>query len=162
MKTWQAADTIVYENILKMWTRKWGRASNYIWVINDEIFPQLAKMNIAVGTGGAPVFTPGSANGTDGASMAPLNRLMSLPILEIEQASAIGDVGDINLVDMSQYRVAEKGGIQSAMSIHVQFIYDETVFRWVTRIDGQPKWNSPLTRYKGANTKSPFVTLAAR
>jgi HK97 family phage major capsid protein len=156
-ETGQAADSIVYENVLKMWTRKWGPSTNYIWVVNDEIFPQLAQMNLAIGTGGAPVYLPANQ-----AAGAPFNTLMGLPIIEVEQASALGDVGDINLVDMSQYRIAEKGGIQSAMSIHVQFIYDETVFRWVTRIDGQPLWNSALTRYKGANTKSPFVTLAER
>jgi HK97 family phage major capsid protein len=153
----QAADTIVYQNILKMWTRKWGPSGRYIWVVNDEIFPQLAQMNLAVGTGGAPVYLPANQ-----AAGAPFNTLMGLPIVDIEQASALGDVGDINLVDMSQYIAAEKGGVQAAMSIHVQFLYDETVFRWVYRIDGQPSWNAPLTRFKGANTKSPFVTLAAR
>jgi len=156
-ETGQEADTITYNNILDMWTRKWGPGSRYAWVVNDEIFPQLAKMNIAVGTGGAPVYLPANA-----AAGAPENTLMGRPIIEIEQASALGDVGDINLVDMSQYIVAEKGGVQAAMSIHVQFLYDEVVFRWVYRIDGQPSWNAPLTRFKGANTKSPFVTLIAR
>jgi HK97 family phage major capsid protein len=153
----QAAATIVYENILKMWTRKWGPGSRYVWLVNSEIFPQLAQMNLAVGTGGAPVFLPAG-----GASVAPYSTLMGLPIIEIEQAAALGTVGDIMLVDLSQYIVAEKGGVQAAMSIHVNFTNDETVFRWVTRIDGQSIWNAPLTPFKGSATKSPFVALATR
>lgn len=156
-ETGQAADTVVFENILKMWTRKWGSGSNYAWIINDEIIPQLAVMNVAVGTGGVPVFLPAG-----GAAQAPFSTLFGRPIIEIEQASAIGDAGDIMLADMSQYLVAEKGGVQFAMSIHVQFVNDELVLRWIIRIDGQPTWNAALTRYKGANTKSPFVVLAAR
>ena len=63
---------------------------------------------------------------------------------------------------MSQYYLATKGGIQAAQSIHVRFIYDESVFRFVYRIDGQPAWSSALTPFKGSNTVSPFVGLAAR
>jgi hypothetical protein len=56
-----------------------------------------------------------------------------------------------------------KGGVESASSIHVKFVYDESVFRFVYRIDGQPSINTPLTPYKGtASSISPFVTLAAR
>ena len=83
-------------------------------------------------------------------------------MLEIEQCSALGDVGDIILADLSQYLTIEKGGLQSASSIHVQFVTDETAYRFVVRNNGQPIWNSALTPYKGANDLSPFVTLAER
>lgn len=156
-ETGQTADTLVYENILKMDARKWGPSSRYIWIINQEVYPQLGQMNLAVGTGGAPVYLP---NG--GASEADFSRLANKPVLEIEQASALGDLGDIILADMSQYRLIDKGGVQSAMSIHVEFVADEVVYRWITRIDGQPLWNSALTPYKGSATRSPFITLAAR
>ena len=55
----------------------------------------------------------------------------------------------------------EKGGIESASSIHVQFLTDETTFRFVYRFDGGPMWSSTLTPFKGSNTQSPFVVLAA-
>jgi len=50
------------------------------------------------------------------------------------------------------------------MSIHVKFDYDESVFRFVLRVDGQPVRASALTPYKGGSgaTLSHFVTLAAR
>jgi hypothetical protein len=50
------------------------------------------------------------------------------------------------------------------MSIHVRFEYDESVFRFVLRIDGQPVRASVLTPYKGGATatQSHFVALAER
>jgi len=65
-------------------------------------------------------------------------------------------------VALSEYQMIEKGGVQAASSIHVRFVYDESVFRFVYRVDGQPKWNLPLTPYQSANTLSPFVVLEAR
>ena len=47
-------------------------------------------------------------------------------------------------------------------SIHVRFLYDENVFRFIYRCDGQPIWNKALTPYKGSSTVSPYVTLAKR
>jgi len=97
-----------------------------------------------------------------GMSATPYGTLFGRPMLPIEQASTVGTVGDLILADMSQYVVAEKGGMQSASSLHVRFLYDEAVFRFTLRIDGQPMWSAPLTPSQGSNTLSPFVTLATR
>jgi len=154
----QDADTIVTENIIKMWSRMYGRSrQNAVWLINQDIEPQLYTMSLAVGTGGIPVYMP--ANGLSG---QPYGTLFARPVLPIEQCSTLGDKGDIILADFSQYLLIDKGAMQSATSIHVKFVYDETAFRFVYRIDGQPTWNSALTPYKGSNTLSPFVTLAER
>ncbi len=65
---------------------------------------------------------------------------------------------------MNGYVLGEKGGIQSDVSIHVRFIYDESVFRFVLRLDGQPVRASALTPYKGGATvtQSHFIALEAR
>lgn len=156
-ETGQAADTITYENTVKMFARFWGSDANAIWIGNRDIYPQLAVMNLAVGTGGAPVWIP--ANGAAG---SPMNTLHGYPLVYIEQAATLGDVGDLILCDWKQYFLAGKGGVQAAMSVHVEFVDDEVVFRWIHRIDGQPAWNSVLTPFKGSSTRSPFVALAAR
>lgn len=157
-ETGQAAATIVYENTVKMVARFWGSDANAIWVANRDIFPQLAVMNLAVGTGGAPVWIP--ANGAAG---RPLNILHGYPLVYVEQAATLGTAGDLILCDWSQYRLADKGGVQAAMSVHVEFVDDEIVYRWIYRVDGQPAWNAALTPYKGTNnTRSPFVALAVR
>jgi HK97 family phage major capsid protein len=159
-ETSQLADTIVTQNIFNMWSRCYGRSrANAVWFINQEIEPQLFAMTLAVGTGGIPVYLP-----ANGLSSSPYGTLMGRPVVPIEQASALGDVGDISLLDLSQYLLIDKGGIKADSSIHVRFIYDESTFRFIYRVDGQPFWNSALTPYKATTGKtlSPFVTLAER
>lgn len=160
-ETGQNADTIVAENIVKMYSRRFASmTSNYAWLYNQSIEPQLLTMSLAVGTGGIPVYMP-----PGGLNDAPYGRLMGLPAIAIEQAAALGDQGDIILANLKDgYIIAEKGGIQADMSIHVRFIYDESVFRFVMRVDGQPTRASALTPYKGGATatQSHFITLAER
>jgi len=154
----QQADTIVWENVVKMYARLFaGSRPNAVWLINQAAEAQLMQMAMSVGTGGVPVYLPAG-----GASQSPYATLFGRPVIAIEQCSALGDVGDIIFGDFNGYIIAEKGGIESAMSIHVKFDYDESVFRFVLRVDGQPVRASSLTPYKGSDALSHFVTLAAR
>ena len=92
----------------------------------------------------------------------PYNTLMGRPVIAIEQCPTLGTVGDIIAADLSQYLGITKGGLQSASSMHVRFLYDEMTFRFVLRVDGQPLWSSALTPFKGSDTQGPFVVLATR
>lgn len=154
-ETGQAADTILFENILKMFARYIGGMG--IWLINRDIVPQLYGMNVAVGTAGVPVYLP--ANGAAG---SPLSTLMGWPVLELEQSPTLGDVGDILLIDPRAYLLARKANVTTAMSIHVNFTNDEVVIRSILRIDGQGIPSSTITPFKGSATRSPFIALAAR
>ncbi len=159
-ETGQAAATVVYENIAKMWSRLFARSQqNAVWLINQNVWPELFGLNLAVGTGGSAVFLP-----PGGLSGSPYSTLMGRPVIPIEQCQTLGTVGDIILADFSGYILATKGGMQTDMSIHVRFIYDEEVFRFVYRADGQPVLASALTPYKGGATatQSHFVGLATR
>jgi len=157
-ETGQAAATIVAENIMKMWSRLWVRSMpKAAWYINQDVYPQLWQLSLVVGTGGTPLYQP-----PGGLSAAPYGTLMGRPVYPVEYAQTLGTTGDILLADMTEYLAIEKGGIQSASSIHVNFVYDETVFRFVYRVDGEPAWNSALTPKNGTNTVSPFVALATR
>lgn len=160
-ETGQPAATVVAENIVKMYSRRFASQSgNYLWLYNQNIEPQLFTMSLAVGTGGIPIYMP-----PGGLSDAPYARLMGLPAIAVEQAATLGTTGDIALVNLQNgYILAEKGGIQSDMSIHVRFIYDESVFRFVLRVDGQPVRASALTPYKGGATatQSHFIVLDTR
>lgn len=169
-ETGQAAATITWANVKKMWARLWaggaganviqgngGSMSGAAWFINQDCMPQLFSMTENVGTGGVPVFLPAS-----GAAGLPYSTLMGRPVIPVEYAATVGTTGDIMLADMSQYVLATKGGIKGAMSIHVQFTTDEVAYRWTLRTDGQPLWNTALTPYKGSATQSPFVKLDTR
>jgi len=157
-ETGQAANTIVYENVLNMWSRLMARSrTNAIWVINQDCEPQLNQMSIAVGTGGVPVYMPAG-----GASASPYSTLFGRPVVPIEHCATVGTTGDIMLCDFSQYKAIDKGGMKSDISMHVRFIYDEQTFRFVYRFDGQPVLGSAITPYKGSNTLSHFVKLDSR
>lgn len=158
-ETGQEADTVVFQNISKMWARMWAPSrGNSVWLINQELETQLDQLALPVGTGGVPAYMP-----PGGLADSPYGRLKGRPVIPIEQAAAIGDAGDIILADFSQYLLADKGGVQAASSMHVNFATDEMVYRFIYRVDGQPTWNAALTPFKGtSSTLSPFVTLGAR
>ena len=147
-------DKITVENLIKMWNRLWSRSrGNAVWYINQELEPYLYTLKI----GDKPVYIPAG-----GLSEKPYGTLFGRPVVPLEQCSAAGEVGDIILADVGQYLLIDKGGVKAASSIHVRFLYDENVFRFIYRVDGQPIWNKPLTPYKGSATVSPFVALARR
>jgi HK97 family phage major capsid protein len=160
-ETGQTAATVVYENIVKMWSRLLPDSqANSVWLINQNVFPQLATMGLAVGTGGSAVYLPPT-----GAAGAPYASLMGRPVIPMEQSESVGTSGDIILGDFGKgYIFIDKGGMAQDMSIHVRFIYDESVFRFVYRCDGQPALAKAITPYKGGSgsTLGHFVKLATR
>jgi HK97 family phage major capsid protein len=157
-ETGQAAATVVYENINKMWSRLWARSrANAVWLINQDVEPALDTMSLAIGTGGVPVYMP-----PGGAADTPYGRLKGRPVIPVEYCQTLGTAGDIILADFSQVIAIEKGGMQADSSIHVRFTTNENTFRFIHRYDAQPVWNSALTPFKGSATKSPFVVLDTR
>lgn len=154
----QADKTIILENLVNMLSRMPMRnRRTAAWFINQEVEPQLYTLSLAVGTGGSSYYMP-----SGGASASPYSSLFGRPVIPIEQCAALGDLGDVIFADFGSYLLAEKGGIKADVSIHVQFIYDESVFRFVLRVDGCPSLASAITPYKGASDLSPFVVLQAR
>lgn len=155
----QAAATIVTQNVLKMFSRLWAPSrKNAAWFINQDVEQQLYSLTLGSGTAVELLYTPAGYknNGTQ------YGMLMGRPVIPIEQAATLGTQGDIILADMNQYLLGQKSGLKADSSIHVQFLTGQQVFRWTLRNDGQPIPKKPLTPYKGANTLSPFVTLATR
>lgn len=156
----QAADTVVTENIVKMWGRMHARArQGAVWFLNQEVETQLLTMTISVGTGGVPAFMPAG-----GVSGLPYSTLFARPIIPIEYCAQLGDAGDIILANLGFYATGIQGGVRSAMSIHLRFDYNESAFRFLFAVDGQSWLASAITPYKATSgqTLSPFVTLAAR
>lgn len=150
----QAADTIVWENLSKMYHRVLDKSKS-VWLAHPDANEQFDFLQFPVGTGGVPVYLPATQQGT-------IDTLRGRAIVESDHCSALGDVGDINFTDLSQYMLAYKGGVDAATSIHVQFLTAENCFRFIFRANGMPKVNKKLTIKNSANQRGPFVTLAAR
>lgn len=166
-QTSQPADTIWMKNIDKMWGRMyapWRR--NAIWLINQDIEPSLAGMAFQAtgassdlpGTSAVPAYLP-----PGGLSNAPYGTLKGRPVVPLEACSAVGDQGDIILVDLNQYWILRKAaGMRTDTSMHLYFDQALTAFRFIFRINGQPMWSSTIARQNGSNTLSWAITLDAR
>lgn len=146
------ASQINSNDISSMWMRRYLGAKDYVWFINPDISVYLDQMTI----GNYPAYMP-----PGGLSGQEYGSLKGRPVIEIEYCPTLGTAGDIMLVAPSQYALISKGGIESASSIHVQFVTDETAFRFIYRVDGEPEWASAVTPFKGSSTVSPFVVLGA-
>lgn len=141
-------------DISAMWARLMPRSkANAKWYINAEVGPQLDAL-FAVGS--TSVLFPYAGYTPEG-----VRTLYGRPVVETEFNAALNTTGDIMLADMSQYLLWEKGGIDMATSMHVEFLTDQEVIRFIYRVDGQSAYASAITPYKGSSTQSPFVVLGS-
>ncbi len=151
----QAATSIVWENIVKMYARMLPASlSRAVWVANGDTFPELATMALSVGTGGAAIWIN---NGVPGPPMTILGR----PLIFTEKAATLGTVGDINLIDFGFYLIGDRQVMSAKSSEHHKFQNDQTAFRIIERVDGRP-WLASAITPKNGSTLSPYVKLATR
>lgn len=152
----QTADTVNAFNVAKMFGRLTSgsaRSQKLRWLINNDVLNQVMTMTL----GNQPIWTPPQA----GFTQAPHGFLLGRPINLTQIAKTLGDLGDIQLVDLAQYVSISKGP-KADQSMHLFFDYGLTAFRLTFRMDGAPWQTAPITPANGSNTLSPFVQLAAR
>jgi HK97 family phage major capsid protein len=152
----QTATTVNVDNVLKMYARMPSRLKvGAVWLIHSDVMTQLPKMVI----GQMPVWVP-----PGGLNNLPYGLLLGKPVIEIEQASQLGAVGDILFVNLNEFVVITKAGegLMADMSMHVRFLNNEITFRFVYRINGQPTARTAITPANGSSTLSAFIALAAR
>lgn len=155
----QATNTLSLSNLTNMQTRLMvGSMARSFWLMNPDLITALTGMTL----GNYPIYLPVGA-GVGGAQVSPYGTLLGRPIVLSEHASAFSSKSDVSLLDMSYYRtITSRGGIRTDTSMHLYFDADATAFRTTFRVDGAPKIAAPITPPKSTNTRSPFVTLAAR
>lgn len=146
--------TIVGADVSTMWQRlSLTSKAKAKWYVNSECAPQLDAL-FAVGS--TAVLFPYAGYTPDG-----VRTLYGRPIVETEFNAALNTTGDIMLADMSEYLLWEKGNVEMASSMHVEFLTDQEVIRFIYRCDGQPAAASPVTPYKGTLTHGPFVVIGS-
>lgn len=153
----QAATSIVWENIVKMYSRmlpmSLGRA---VWIASIDTFPELATMALSVGTGGSAIWLNNGAAG-------PPVTILGRPVIFTEKAPGVlGAQGDISFVDLGYYLVGDRQAMSATSSPHYRYGNDQTSFRIINRVDGQPWLRTAITPENGSATLSPFVQLAVR
>lgn len=162
----QGNDSILHHNINRMYHAMHpdlrGTAK---WYVHPNLAEQLEYIAfndvLALGTGTVqvPIYMP-----PGGLTNAPYGTLRGRPVIPCEFMHDLGQKGDILFANFGQYAslTKEGGGIKSAVSMHVRFLFDEQAFKWTFSIDGQSLWSSPLEDYNGTTKRSPFVTLKSR
>lgn len=160
-ETGQTSGTIVWQNIVKMYSRMLPSSlGSAVWIAGLDTFPQLATMSLSVGTGGSAVWLGGP--GQMGSQSAPLT-ILGRPVIFTEKHPALGSAGDIVFADLSYYLVGDRQTLQADASEHYRFQNDKIALRFTQRLDGRPWIKSAITPANGSTaTLSPFVTLAAR
>lgn len=148
----QDADTVVRQNIAKMWARMIN-PQQAVWLANGDVLPQLMELTT---DNGVPLWYPNY-------QVSPGGMLLGRPVVFTEHAQSLGDVGDLTFVNPNGYEAFRKqNGVSFADSIHLYFDYNIRAFRWIFRIGGQPVLSAPVQPAHGNSTKSHFVALAER
>lgn len=152
----QLADTILWENIVKMYSRMLPQSLNRaVWLVPPNAFPELATMALSVGTGGSAIWLN---NGVSG----PPTSILGRPVIVTEKSPKLGDAGDISFVDFGFYLVGDRQVMSAMSSPHYRFGNDETAYRIIERVDGRPWLNNAITPKNAGDTLSPVVKLAER
>ena len=120
--------------------------SSAAWHIHPSMLPEIVQMSH--GSTSALQF--------DYTQPIPL-RLFGLPIVITEHCDVNGTNGDVFLADWRFYLIGDRQAMSMAASEHTLFSQYRTVFRSVSRLDGQPWMDTPLTLRDGTHKVSPFV-----
>ncbi len=154
----QPANTIVWENIVGMYSRMLPASlGSAVWIANIDPFPQLATRSLSGGTGGSAVWI----NNGGGVGAPPMT-ILGRPVIFTEKVNSLGTQGDIGFYDFSYYLIGDRMAMSMANSPHFKFQNDQTVYRFIERVDGRPWLLSALTPHVSSKTLSPFVELATR
>lgn len=164
----QAAGTVNVQNILKMWNRMPAQCrANAKWYINQDLELQLMQLMMGTDTVatsdsgvtvsfGGPLWLPAGAYGNEN------GKLLGRDVIPLEQAAAVGSVGDITFLDATQYLIVERAGINKQTSMHMYFDTDEVAFKFSWRVGGRPDWMTTITGANSTIARSPYVALAVR
>ena len=126
-----------------------GSWATAVWMMNPNVIGGLSQD-----------ATAGSNTGSilDLSSM----QCLGIPIILTEKCAGAGVTGDVILADWNQYVIGHRS-LEISASRDVPgsygFLTDETFWRVVLRVAGQPVMAAPVTPKLGADTLSAFVVL---
>lgn len=148
----QAVGLVGFVDIANM-MQNFMPSSRGVWVATQSLMSQLIQMN---GPAGNPsyVWQPSARDGVPG-------YLMGMPLLWCEKMPLVGATGDIGLFDFRYYLIGDRQATTIESTKFARWVYDQTSWRVVHRVDGQPWLSAPLTYQDGTTQVSPFVVLGA-
>jgi HK97 family phage major capsid protein len=99
-----------------------------------------------------------------GLSSAPYGTIFGRPCFPTQACPALSTVGDIMLVDFSQYLALLKSGPNPRVDISMHFWFDQdlTAYKTTLRAGGLGWWSVAAEGLDGSSSYSPYVALASR
>ena len=144
-----ANDDITYPDLINMMSQCLD-LSGAVWVATQRA---LATLPLMEGPTGNPRYLWGSAEaGIPGT-------LLGLPLIWSEKLPMVGTRGDIMLLNRSYYIVGDRQATTVETTQYDRWRYDQTSWRVVHRVDGQPWLDLPIPLMDGQTEVSPFVVL---
>jgi HK97 family phage major capsid protein len=137
---------------------------NAAWLVHPDVTVQLHQLFVVAKTdAGTTISAGGLVFNPEAQAGAPFGTLYGRPIFYTQHCETVGDVGDVILADLAQYRSVVKGtGIQSMASPHFWFDQDVMAFRFIFRMGGGPKFETTISPRDGSNTMAAFLTITQR
>jgi HK97 family phage major capsid protein len=86
--------------------------------------------------------------------------LLGMPLLISGKTPPLGSRGDLMLLDLSYYLVAQGYGPAVQASEHPRFTRNQTIIKAFQAVDGAGWLRAPYTLENGVDVCSPFVILA--
>ena len=154
----KTADAIEWEDIAEMESRLLpGSDGRAVWMAHPAAKAQLMQLR----------------NGEVNAYMSPREgdpaTLVGRPLVYNEHMSPRDVDGQVALIDWSYYLIGDRQALSMEASAHEQFSNFITVLRGISRLDGQPWLDTPLTAAQRLDdtgtddfTMSPFVLLEGK
>ncbi len=128
-----------------------GDERTICWIVHPYVLAQLISM-----TGGDNViFLGNDLNGK------PKMKILNYDVMGSEKVPALGSANDVTLCDFRHYLIGDRNQIDIAFSEHVKFLTNQSTWRFVQRVGGQPWLRIYVTLADATSTVSPFVGLAA-
>ena len=149
-----SGSVVVTDDIIDMISRFKGNLSRAKFVINQSSLPYIYKL---MDGNDNYIWHPGMSGSI---SEAAPGTLYGIPIVVSEKVPALGTTGDVMLCDFGYYLIGDRQQIRVEESSHFKFQTDQTVWRAVCRVDGQPWLDSAITPRAGGSTLSPFVGIS--
>lgn len=126
-----------------------------VWYATQSALAELLQMT---GPAGNPSYV-WSPFGYGGAQGAMPSTLFGFPLIFTEKLPLIGTAGDLLLCDPRYYLIGDRQATTVESTKYEKWAYDQTSWRAVHRVDGQPWLSAPLTLQDGTTQVSPFVML---
>jgi HK97 family phage major capsid protein len=128
-----------------------GDERSICWVIHPTVLAQLVQM-----TGGDQVIFLGND-----LQRRPTMKMLNYDVKVSEKVPALGTANDVTLCDFQHYLIGDRQQVEIAYSEHVAFLTNQSVWRFVSRVGGQPWLRDKVTLADASSTLSPFVGLTA-